>query len=59
MGGRRGSNPRLSVPQTDALTNWATTTMFIECKDNTANDFVQLFSKKKHAILCNGLTPNK
>jgi hypothetical protein len=33
--------------------------MFIECKDNTANDFVQLFSKKKHAIYCNRLTPNK
>jgi len=33
--------------------------MFIECKDNTAIDFMQLFSNKKPALFCNWLTSNK
>ena len=51
-GGRRGSNPRPSEPQSDALTNWATSTMWLtsgcqsECKYNGFFVSVQINRQK-------------
>ena len=40
-GERRDSNPRHSVPQTDALTNWATITIIgIRCRSRTHANWV-------------------
>ncbi len=51
LGGRRGSNPRPSVPQTDALTNWATTTICLAVA-NIRHKFTSanIFFKKLHEI---------
>ena len=55
-GERRGSNPRPSEPQSDALTNWATFTIFeMRCKDSVIfwlYKFRQaLFYKKTYLFL--------
>ena len=46
LGGRWDSNPRHSEPQSDALTNWTTSTIFLlsGCKGTKKKWFYQIFS---------------